>query len=129
MPNCAHCPLKDASCRGLRVPSLCGWVDPTSPRFHPNGAAALLSAAGRAASAAVAAATTTAAATILAGDLVEMLAHHIGADKAARKVAKWLGTKDCGCAGRKLALNEAHRKAIALTQRLASRLPGRAPLP
>lgn len=42
---------------------------------------------------------------MLAGDFVAALAKHIGADRAAKWVAKNLGEEDCGCAARAAALN------------------------
>lgn len=47
---------------------------------------------------------------MLLGDRVERMMKMIGADKVA-KMYEQIGRKPCGCAGRKAALNEWHRKA------------------
>lgn len=47
----------------------------------------------------------------LAGDVVEAIAHRIGADRLAKLWERWTG-KPCGCEERRLALNAATERLI-----------------
>lgn len=58
----------------------------------------------------------------LAGDLVAALTHRLGADRAAKWVARKLGT-DCGCSRRQAALN----RADAAARRYLARFGGPTP--
>ena len=48
---------------------------------------------------------------MLLGDRVEQMLKSVGADKLA-KLYEQIGRKPCGCAGRRDALNEWHKKAL-----------------
>jgi hypothetical protein len=119
---CDLCPVVEGICQGRRARGLCAWVDPSSPRFQPAGAAALVRMArgepdpaggiqdtpARAAEAQAAAAAAPAGIP-LAGDLVEALARRVGADRLAAYVARKLG-QPCNCPARQARLNALDRR-------------------
>ena len=70
----------------------------------------------------------TAPAVPLAGDIVAAMTKKLGADRAAKTLARLVGKADCGCAKRQQRLNDLDRrlrKVLNLTGRKWYRLPVR----
>lgn len=102
----------------MKIPGLCAWVDPASPRYHENGAATLILLAARAkgthrppveAPGREPEPPSPAHSIPLAGDLVAALARRIGIDRLSRWVESKTG-QPCGCEERRQKLNRLDEK-------------------
>ena len=129
--TCPHCPLAGSDLLCPRWPTnhtrFCEWADPNHPDHVPDAKGVLTRIAlARAGTPAPAERPTPPGPAVpLAGDLVAALTHAVGADRAAKWVAKALtGMPNCGCPARAAWLNDQDRKLRRLVGKLARKLSG-----